>query len=60
MFDGPRLTFDFLMRSLQGEIFGELLYGGMDEPGAIAKNETATARAYAMGQALAGSIAHDR
>jgi multimeric flavodoxin WrbA len=60
MFTGPKVTFDFLMRSLQGEVFGELLYGAMDEPRAIAQNETAMARAFAMGQALAGSIADDR
>ena len=60
MFAGPKVTFDFLMRSLQGEIFGELLYGEMDEPGAVAQNETAMAQAFAMGQALARSVANDR
>ena len=60
MFAGPKVTFDFLMRSLQGEIFGEVLYGEMDEPGAVAQNETAMAQAFAMGQALARSVANDR
>ena len=60
MFAGPKVTFDFLMRSLQGEIFGELLYGEMDEPGAVAQNETAMAQAFTMGQALARSVANDR
>jgi len=53
MFRGPKITFDFLMRSLQGEIYGTLLYGGADEPGALSRDEAAMARAYEMGRRLA-------
>ncbi|MBN1314029.1 MAG: flavodoxin family protein [Anaerolineales bacterium] len=59
MFAGPRVTFDFLMRSLGGDFVGELLYGEMDEPGAIVRNNEAMDRAFVMGQELAGSKADD-
>ena len=52
MFAGPKVTFDFLMRSLQGVVFAELLYGGLDEPGAIDKSGTAMARAFGTGLTL--------
>jgi len=53
MFEGPRVTFDFLMRSLQGEVYAELLYGGFDERGAIQKNIPSMERAYQVGRRLA-------
>jgi multimeric flavodoxin WrbA len=53
MFQGPKITFDFLMRSLQGEVYGTLLYGGVDDPGALSRDEAAMARAYEMGWRLA-------
>jgi hypothetical protein len=52
MFTGPRITFDFLMRSLQGVVLGELLYGGLDSPGAIRSNEPAMSRALEVGRKL--------
>jgi multimeric flavodoxin WrbA len=53
MFQGPKITFDFLMRSLQGKTHAELLYGGLDEQGAIRQDEAAMARAYRIGRQLA-------
>jgi multimeric flavodoxin WrbA len=53
MFDGPRVTFEFLMRSLQGEVYAKLLYGGFDEQDAIRKNTLAMERAYETGRRLA-------
>ena len=52
MFTGPRITFDFLMRSLQGQVFAELLYGGLDTPGAIRSNKAAMSRAFEAGKKL--------
>ena len=60
MFAGPRVTFDFFMRSLQGEVFGELCYGDLDEPRAVTQDRSAMGRAYKMGQTLARSSADDR
>jgi len=60
MFAGAKVTFDFLMRSLQGEVYGELLFGEMDEPGVVAQNMTAMDRAFAMGQELAKGSTNDR
>jgi multimeric flavodoxin WrbA len=53
MFQGPRITFDFLMRSLQGEIYAELLYGDLDARDAIRKNVVAMERAQRIGRRLA-------
>jgi multimeric flavodoxin WrbA len=53
MFGGARVTFDFLMLSLQGEVYAELLYGGYTERDAIRKNPTAMSRAYRVGRRLA-------
>lgn len=53
MFVGPKITFSFLMRSLQGEIVAELLYGGLDEPGAIRQNREAMTRAFETGRRVA-------
>lgn len=53
MFAGVRVTFDFLMRSLQGEVYAELLYGGFDERDAIRENRAAMERAYQVGRRLA-------
>jgi len=53
MFDGVRATFRYLMRSLQGQMYAELLYGGYDERGAILANREAMARAYNVGRRLA-------
>lgn len=57
MFDGVRLTFEFLMRSLQGKVYAELLYGGYDDQDAIRKNPTAMGRAYQVGRRLALGLA---
>lgn len=59
MFSGPRVTFCFLMRSLKGDFFGELLYGNLDEAGAITQNAEAMDKAFAMGQALTRSSDDD-
>lgn len=53
MFAGPKITFDFLMRSLQGQVFAELLHGGLDEPESICRNAAAMAEAFEVGQRLA-------
>lgn len=53
MFAGPRVTFDFLMRSLQGEVFAELLYGGLDQQQAICQDGMVMARAFETGRRLA-------
>lgn len=53
MFAGPRITFDFLMRSLQGEVVAELLHGGLDEPGSIRRDTVAMAEAFEAGKRLA-------
>ena len=53
MFQGPRITFDFLMRSLGGEFYAELLYGGLDERGAVQADAAAMKRAYEIGRRLA-------
>jgi multimeric flavodoxin WrbA len=53
MFKGPRVTFEFLMRSMQGQVYGELCYGDLDERGAIRRNAMAMARAQEMGRRLA-------
>jgi multimeric flavodoxin WrbA len=53
MFVGPKITFGFLMRSLQGEVVAELLYGGLDEPGAIRRNREAMTRAFETGRRVA-------
>jgi multimeric flavodoxin WrbA len=53
MFVGTKVTFDFLMRSLQGEVFAELLYGGLDAQGAIGDNAAAMQRAFETGSRLA-------
>lgn len=53
MFAGARVTFDFVMRSLQGEVYAELLYGGFDEQDAIRENRTAMEQAYETGRRLA-------
>jgi multimeric flavodoxin WrbA len=53
MFDGTRFTFEFLMRSLQGEVCAELLHGGYDDQDTIRENSAAMNRAYKVGQRLA-------
>jgi hypothetical protein len=53
MFDGARVTFKYLMRSLQGQVYVELLYGGYDERSAILRNPVAMKRAYNVGRRLA-------
>ncbi len=53
MFDGAQLTFEFLMRSLQGEVYAELLYGGYDGQDAIRENVAAMSRVYEVGRRLA-------
>ena len=52
MFAGPRVTFDFMMRTLQGEIFTELLYGDLNEPAGILENPAAMENAYETGRDL--------
>jgi hypothetical protein len=52
MFGGPRVTFGFLMHSLQGKVYAELLYGGLEESGAIQENSAALERAYQIGRRL--------
>lgn len=59
MFTGPRVTFDFMMRTLQGEIFTELLYGGLNEPAGILENTAAMQRAFETGRDLTLSF-HDK
>jgi multimeric flavodoxin WrbA len=53
MFEGVRTTFDFVMRSLEGEVWAELTYGGYDEQEAILENSEALARARELGRRLA-------
>ena len=60
MFEGVRLTFKFLMRSLQGEVYAELLYGGYDDQDAIRKNSIAMNRAYKVGRRLALGLGSEK
>jgi len=53
MFAGAHTSFDFVMRSLEGEFWAELNYGGFDEQGAILENPDALARARELGRRLA-------
>lgn len=53
MFDGVQRPFEFLTRSIRGQIYARLLYGGYNERDAIRKNITAMSRAYKVGQRLA-------
>lgn len=53
MFVGPHITFDFLMRSLGGEIYAELFHGGLDERGAVRDDDAAMKRAFETGRRLA-------
>lgn len=53
MFQGARTTMDFVMRSLEGEMYAELAYGGYDEREAIRENDAALARAREIGRRLA-------
>ena len=53
MFDGVRVTFEFLMNALQGEVYAELLYGGYDDQDAIRENSAALSLAYETGRRLA-------
>jgi len=57
MFAGARTTFDFVMRSLDGEFWAELNYGGYDERDAIRENPEALARARELGRRLALGLA---
>jgi multimeric flavodoxin WrbA len=53
MLTGPRLTFRFMMRSLQGEFWAELTRMGMDAPGHIRQDQAAMERARDLGRRLA-------
>lgn len=53
MYEGPRITFDFWLRACQGEIYGELTEGLLDEKRAVRKNSAIMDQAYAMGRSLA-------
>jgi multimeric flavodoxin WrbA len=56
MFRGPRTTFDLLMNACQGEVYAELLYGGLDEQRAIRYDQEAMERAFQIGRSLALEI----
>jgi len=53
MFEGARTTFRFLMRSLQGRVWAELLYPGVEGPAEIQERPAALERAYTLGRRLA-------
>jgi hypothetical protein len=53
MFAGTKIAFDPLMRSLQGEVFAELLHGGLYEPGSISRDSAAMRDAFEVGRRLA-------
>lgn len=59
MYAGPKVTFDFLMRSLKGEYYADLLYGDLDEPAGIRANNVAMARAFEIGRRVARRLEAD-
>lgn len=56
MFRGPRITFDLLMNACQGEVYAELLYGGLDVQRAIQYDGEAMRRAFQAGRSLASNL----
>ena len=53
MFQSARLTFGYLIKSLQGETWGELCCAGYNERGAILRSPELLEQAHAMGRRLA-------
>jgi multimeric flavodoxin WrbA len=53
MFTGPKITFNFLINACQGDVYAELLHGGLDEQRAIQYDTEAMARAFEAGRSLA-------
>lgn len=53
MFQGAKITFDFIMRSMQGVVWAELLYRGYDDREEIRRTPAALERARELGRRLA-------
>ncbi len=56
MFDGARRPFAFWMRSLQGEVWGELVRSGLEDQGEILQDAPTLELARQMGQRLAAGL----